>query len=144
VSLIRCSVCEQRQAEKLSQLYWAWNLAGGARRAYKQRLCVECFRTRILGILVDMRSDPYNCPGCHTDCEDNMDAVYLDLYMPNMPKERLEMACCPECAVTIRNAAMEGAEVLPDRQAGNGGPQPPMVNSAAAWEALGLRPPPRA
>jgi len=139
MALRPCDACSHRVSEKLSSVYWSWNLADRSRRAYLQRLCLACFIQRILPLLTAEVSDAILCPGCHSPSDDDMDPVFAKVYCPGQPVQALELPYCPKCAVTVRVDAQEGAVLLPDRNPEFGG-QAPERSLTSAWDSLGLRP----
>jgi hypothetical protein len=139
MALRPCSSCGQRVAGKLTSLYWSWNLADRSRRAYLQRLCGACFSRFVLPFWAYVAETPLLCPACHSPVEEDMDPVFCKLYVPGQPEHELELPLCPRCAADLRNHALVGAEILPDREAAVGG-QAPNLTSTNVWDALGLNP----
>jgi C4-type Zn-finger protein len=80
------------------------------------------------------------CPVCGIGTMDDMDPVYADIFVPGFEKVRAEMALCGACAVGVRNNAMIGCEVLPDRGSEIGGPQPPNGPTVDVWAEIGIVP----
>jgi hypothetical protein len=140
VSLLPCSGCGERVPGKLSTVYWAWFRADQTRYACRQRLCLACFVATVVPLAEASAQNLVACPVCHEDTISDMDPVYADIYMPNQPKHRAELALCGAHAVEIRNRAQRGCELLPDRLGGVGGPQPPNDDPNDAWAAIGLLP----
>lgn len=142
MSLYPCSFCGRKSTEKMSNATWAWWTADQQRVAWRQRLCIECFVTNVAGLEQSTRDDPFNCPACHTDQSDDLDPVYLTVFLPGVGPLRLEMATDPKCAVEIRNRALQGAHKLEDRETQFGGqdPGPRTSNTPSAWAALGIAP----
>jgi ribosomal protein S27AE len=140
--LIRCSGCLERPEAKLSQVTWAWLNADRQRRAYRQRLCVQCFCTDVLALHQERPSgERLTCPGCHIDTEDDFDAVYITAYIPGAGKVQYELPTCGACAARVRIRAQQNAELLEDRAFESRGQAPGTVPSlTAAWEALGIVP----
>lgn len=139
MALRPCSVCGQRTAEKHCSLYWSWNRADRSRTAWLQRVCANCFATRIIPFWGMEYGAEILCPMCHTPSGDDMDPVFCKVYVPGQPEVSLELATCPKCAVELRNGALEGAEELPDRNPQLGG-QAPKLSATEVWDSLGLRP----
>lgn len=135
-----CPLCNQQSLSKLASLYWAWVRADGHRKAFKQRVCADCFREHYVKLIVASMEPVLICPACGIGTVDDYDAVYLTYCMPGMPKDQSEMPLCGACAVSVRNLALTGASELEDRGVGVGGPQPEAPTGAAMWAALGLRP----
>ncbi len=142
MSLKPCSVCHQRQTDKLTSVYWSWQLADRSRRAYKQDLCAVCFEARVLPTAVKLLADPWTCPSCGQDAGNDADPTYADVYVPRSPKHRMEIATCGACAVAMRAEAIVGAELLPDRQVGgrNGAAAPNTMPPAFDWHSVGIEP----
>lgn len=142
MSLFPCSFCGQRAVGKMSSATWAWWRADQQRVAYRQRLCLTCFVQNVAGLEQATRDEPFHCPACHTDPSDDMDPVYLTVFIPGVGPLRLEMATCGACAVEIRNRAQQGAVQLDDRepQFGGQGTGPQNSNTPSAWAALGIEP----
>jgi len=142
VSLLPCSMCGQRVPGKLSTLYWAWVRADGERVCWRQKLCLPCTAGAVAPLATEALQELVACPVCHAGTMDDMDPVYLTIYMPNQGDTRVDMACCAACAVGVRNTAMTGSQLMPDRRAGDGGlgTQPPNNGSPDPWGALGLAP----
>jgi hypothetical protein len=139
VALRPCSMCGERVPGKLASCYWAWSLADHSRYAAVQRLCFACLVANVLPLADGQEEDWLNCPVCHTNETENMDPVFLKLYIPGQPERSFEWPTGPVCAVEIRSRAIVGAEDLPDRQVEVGGlaPKPPVRTS---WDELGLAP----
>jgi len=134
-----CTYCGARDQGKNAWLSWAWNRADNTRVAWRQKLCRTCVATNLAPLLVEAQQEPLNCPVCHMTAGDAMDPVYVTYILPGWGKEQGEFATCGACAVQVRQRAMQGGELLPDRGLG--------VEAAASthtatsvWDALGLRP----
>lgn len=136
----RCAICERDGLGKPVSLYWAWNNADGHRRAWKQKVCYDCFRDRYSKLVIAAMEPVLMCPNCSISTADEYDAVYLSYFVPGMPSDSSEMPLCGACAVDVRNTALLGATALDDRGVGVGGPQPVAPTGAEVWEALGLKP----
>ena len=136
----QCDSCESIGSDKLSSLYWAWQRADHKRVAYKQKLCACCFASQVVELIAHSLDPVYACPACGISTVDDHDDVYLTYCVPGTAKDVAEMPLCAACAVNVRNAAMQGAEKLPDRGSGSlgadGGPQP--IGNQDPWAALGL------
>ena len=135
-----CPLCSQQSLGKLASLYWAWTLADGRRKAWKQKACADCFREHYVRLVVSSMEPVLLCPSCGISTADDFDAVYLSYFMPGMPGGQSEMPLCGPCAVEVRNKALLGASPLEDRGVGVGGPQQVAPGGAEAWAALGLAP----
>lgn len=135
-----CPLCVQQTQGKPISLYWAWTVADGRRRAWKQKVCAACFEEHFVRLVVTAMEPILICPACGIGTVDDYDAVYLSYFIPGMSSGQSEMPLCGPCAVAVRNKALEGAAPLEDRGVGVGGPQPQAPGAAAMWEALGLRP----
>jgi len=136
----QCPLCEQQIQGKPASLYWAWTRADGRRKAWKQKVCTDCFRERYVRLVVASMEPVLICPACGISTVDDYDAVYLTYCLPGMPKDQSEMPLCGPCAVETRNLALTGATELENRELGVGGPQPVAQSGAEVWASLGLRP----
>ena len=135
-----CPLCTQQTLGKPASLYWAWTRSDGRRKAWKQKVCVDCFREHYVKLVIASMEPVLICPACGISTVDDYDAVYLTYCLPGMPKDQSEMPLCGPCAVAVRNTAMSGANALEDREVGVGGPQPVAQSASQAWADLGLRP----
>lgn len=146
MSLIPCDFCRQRVPEKLSQVTWAWYRADGERVAYRQRLCLTCFATKVLPL--DKPLDFENgltCPLCGIDVEHDMDQNYMTSYLPGSGKYQLEIPTCGACAVKVREVAQTGAERLENRRVEGPSDSPgpsTQPTRESYWSALGINPRP--
>lgn len=138
----RCALDEQERVGKPVSMYWAWNLADGSRRAYKQLICEDCFRERYVPLIVRAFEPLLACPWCGEDTTDGYDAVYVTYCPPGAPKGQSEMPLCGVHAAELRGLAMHGATPLQDRGVGVGGQglSPRPRDSASDWAAMGLYP----
>jgi hypothetical protein len=139
MSLFPCSSCGQRLPGKLSSATWAWFRSDGERVAYRQRLCLTCVATNVAPLEVETREWSLNCPACHIDASDDLDPVYLTLFVPGTGRIALELPMCPRCAVEVRNRAQQGGERLESREFGGQDPGP-QTNTESGWAALGIQP----
>jgi hypothetical protein len=137
-----CSACGQLQNVKLASIYWAWNLAGGRRVAWLQKLCVACFTAQVVPLAVASAQPVLICPACGISTVDDYDAVYATICMPGADKYQSEMPLCGPCAVTVRNSALQGAARLPDRQTDSSGAAtgPRTDPTVSPWAELGILP----
>jgi hypothetical protein len=73
---------------------------------------------------------------------DDMDPVYLTVYVPGTGPVRLEMPFDPACAAEMRVFGMTGARKLDDQGAsfGGQGPGPQTSTPDSTWAALGIQP----
>lgn len=139
--LAPCSYCRKRSESKLAQLTWAWNLADGSRVAWRQRLCIACYATNVLGLDRDTNpEDTLTCPACGVDTEHDYDAVYATAFVPGLGKTRLELPLCAPCAVEVRNRAMLNAERLENRDPVSRGQAPGSGDTSSPWDKLGITP----
>jgi hypothetical protein len=135
-----CQRCEQQHLEKPAGMYWAWVNADGRRRAWKQKLCAECFREHVVPLIIAAEQPVLICPACGISTVEDMDAVFLTYCLPGMPQGQSEMPLCAACAVRVRQGALMGATELEDRGIGVGGPQPKSLSATSVWDSLGLAP----
>ena len=84
----RCSLCEQDVAQKPASLYWAWVNADGRRRAWKQKVCPDCFREHYVPLIVSSMEPVLICPSCGIGTADDYDAIYLTYCLPGMPQDQ--------------------------------------------------------
>jgi hypothetical protein len=126
VSVYPCSACGRRVPGRLASLYSAWFLADGSRTAWKQRLCVGCVSERLRPLLAaasQASPDVTACPACGGNASDQLDPIYLTLYLPKQEPREFALTTDASCAVTLRLGLQERAERLPDRN-GSSGSQP--------------------
>ncbi len=135
-----CPLCSQNVVGKPAALYWAWVRADGRRKAWKQKVCRDCFVANYQELIVKSFQPVLICPACGISTVDDYDAVYLTYCLPGQAKDQSEMPLCGACAVHVRNLALAGAVELEDREVGVGGPQPVAPSAAETWASLGLRP----
>ena len=132
-----CAVCGTRNAGKLAAAYWAWFRADGVRSAWKQRLCVACAAKELSQLLASSQnssSDMTMCPSCGADSSDDLDPVFLTLYVPGQERSDLSLMTCAACAVHVRSTALVGAEKLEDRSDGSSKP-----SAIDAWATFAAR-----
>jgi hypothetical protein len=118
MSRFPCSLCSARIMGKPASLYWAWFLADDTRNAWKQRLCIECFSQTFLPILQTINSDSmdaFTCPACGGSSETDLDAVYLNLFLPKQEMREFELNTDAACAAKIRGNIVDHGERLPNR-----------------------------
>ncbi len=144
MSLYPCSVCKKRTAEKLSSVTWAWNRIDGERVAWRQRLCVACFATRVLAMPMLTPEQPLTCPGCGAGTADDMDPMFCTAFVPGGGRLDFEWPTCAGCAVAMRQNGEDGGERLENRQGPFGGPGPgPRTDTGSVpghqtWAGLGI------
>ena len=132
-----CSVHGSRFPGKPASIYWAWFLADGSRRAYRQRFCGECFKDGPLKIIRDVLKNEAACPICHAVHGRDADETYATIYIPKQEAVELAIQSCGVDAVSLRSLAVVGAELLPDREAGMRGPS---SSPTSAWDDIPLWP----
>jgi hypothetical protein len=141
MSLIPCSACRKRPAEKLAQVTWAWNPEPRERVAYRQKLCHDCFMARLVVFPRDIAPDgPLQCPACGGDTEFDMEPVYATAYVPDIGKLTWELALCSGCSASIRASAQENAELLAEREPVSRGLAPGNSPGTSPWASLGITP----
>lgn len=137
-----CNSCGQHSDAKLASCYWAWMRADRTRVAYLQKLCITCFATQVLPLVVEAEAPLLACPACHIGTVDDHDDVFLTFFAGGRNETKSDWPLCGRCAVEVRNRAQVGAAQLLDRQQGSlgaaSGPQPSNANDP--WAALGLAP----
>jgi hypothetical protein len=127
MSLFPCSVCGVKPYGKLAVVYSAWFNAEGQRNAWKQRLDVSCAQQTLATVLAnasDSSPDVVMCPACGKDASEDLDPIYLTLYLPKQPKREYALTTDAPCAAQLRLILQQGAAKLPDRNGGNGGDSP--------------------
>lgn len=138
MSVKPCSRHHAKIVGKLATFYWAWFNADGARRAYKESICMPCTREELSLLLANSTHNTIDvsaCPACGTDSSADLDPIFLTLYAPQLEPKEFQLATCSACAARIRVRILEGGEPLPDRGVSVGGPRP---STSDAWlEALG-------
>jgi len=115
----RCSVHDQRDAPKYASVYAAWFRSDGVRTAYKQKLCPQALREELSQILAhasDTSLDVTACPACGANSSEDLDPIYLNVYLPKQEARVYELPTCASCAAILRVQLQRGAEKLPDRQ----------------------------
>ena len=138
--LVPCDGCGSREKGKNAWLVWAWNRADNVRVAYRQRLCITCYATNVVPLIIESDNGLLQCPVCHSDATEQLDPIYLTYITPGSAKSQAEMATCGPCAVEVRIRAQKGAELLEDRLQGVGAASAaPTHTATSAWDALGLR-----
>jgi predicted RNA-binding Zn-ribbon protein involved in translation (DUF1610 family) len=135
VSPYPCSNCGQRSKGRLATSYNAWFDEQGGRICYRQRLCAPCL-TLLAGYLkgsaLENSSDVAACPVCGQDSSENLDPLYLMVYLPKQEAREYALTTCTSCASNLRVSLAAGGKLMPDRQgAGEGAPSP-----ASAFEGV--------
>ncbi len=136
MSALPCAMHGHRIDGKLATAYWAWFRADGERTAWKQRICAPCVR-EVLGALLAAaaaeNSDVTACPACGKDSSQDLDPIYLNLYLPKQEGREFALTTCAVCAVTLRQRFLERAVKLPNREL-----SPGSETSASASDDWGL------
>jgi hypothetical protein len=118
VSVRPCSLHGKRIDGKLAALYSAWFRADGERTAWKQLLCAPCVReviSPLLAAVTENSSDVTACPACGKDSSEDLDPIYLNLYLPKQDAKEFALTTCGSCAATLRIGLQQGATNLPNR-----------------------------
>lgn len=136
----KCDMCTQERAGKPVSLYWAWVEVDGRRHAYKQLVCADCLRERVVQLIARSEEPVLICPSCGISTADDYEAVYLTYCIPGMPMGQSEMPMCGADAAAVRDMVLANCKPLPDRGAVVGGPQPDAPTAAETWAALGIVP----
>jgi hypothetical protein len=124
MSVYPCSVCGKRHSGRLASLYSAWFLADGGRTAWKQRVCAPCVRSTLANLLGNALASPQDvtvCPACGSESSNDLDPVYVTLYLPKQEAREYALTTCGPCAVQVRLKLQDGAQRLPDRNGGGAG-----------------------
>lgn len=142
MSLFPCTSCQERATEKYANVTMAYRNAAYERLAWRHRMCAACWASTVQPVLLAVRSDPYNCPMCHTDPGEDLDPTYFTAYVPGYGKLQIEAATDGPCAAELRLHFQDGATKLADRQAASVGQDPgPQTDPATSvWQALGIEP----
>jgi hypothetical protein len=118
MSLKPCSFHGARIDGKLATLYSAWFRSDGERTAWKQSLCAPCVREVLAPMLKgvsDTSSDVSACPACGIDSSQDLDPIYLNLYLPRLDPKEYALPTCSSCAAKLRVSLQRGAMKLPNR-----------------------------
>lgn len=144
MSVYPCSRHGARAPGKLASVYWAWFLADGERRAYRERLCIPCFAQYVVAINIEAENAPESCPVCHASTAGDADPVFATVFRPGSDPEETIWNTCGVCAVEVRAPIVASGIPLEDRNLGTSGEGPRPLTQAsptAAWDAMGLRGP---
>ncbi len=118
-----CSMHGHKISGKLATLYSAWFRADGERTAWKQRLCADCVRQQ-LGLVLQHAAEENSavtaCPACGKDSSEDLDPIYLTLYVPKQESREFALTTCASCAATLRVQLQAGAVRLPNRGGSTG------------------------
>ena len=131
-----CMICRRAFREKALVAYHAW-YNGENRVAYKQRMCLECWRKNYATLLqhsldqLDSESQfPETCYSCGGDLTVDGENTWSTWYRGRNRKDTV-VATCAHCGANLRTVMMNGADRQPDRElsgVGAGGaplPNPP-------------------
>jgi len=119
-----CAGCGQQARGRLAAIYSAWYLADGSRTAWKQRLCAPCVMQRLRQLLLhaqDSTSAVTSCPACGIESSQDLDPIYMTLYLPKQESREYALTTDATCAARLRLLLQDGAQRLPDRNGGSGG-----------------------
>lgn len=133
-----CHLCQHRKPGKLASLYWAWYTTENVRVAWRQLLCSGCFTEAFLTTLRKVGEngeDEVICPVCGTDPGDDLDPLFVVLYLPKQAEREYELNTCSVDAAKLRLQVVDHGERLTDRSGSGRGPTPPADNQ---WSDLGL------
>jgi hypothetical protein len=122
MSFKKCSVHGAKIPGRAATLYAAWFRSDGVRTAWKQTLCAPCAKEELSLVIqhaADESSDVTACPACGKDSSDDLDPIYLNLYLPKQNALEYALATCGPCAVTLRARLQVGASKLENRQIGD-------------------------
>lgn len=102
----------------LASVYSAWWDQKGQREAWKQRLCVSCvthiletLRASALGNSLDLTV----CLTCGKDASQELNPIYLTVYLPKREAAEYALTICDSCAIRSRALLSTGADRLPER-----------------------------
>jgi len=118
---VACSVHEKRDAKKYASVYAAWFRADGVRTAWRQKLCPPALREELAQVLSGAQTDSLDvtvCPACGSDSSEDLDPIYLNIYLPKQAGMEYQLPTCTSCAANLRVLLQRGATKLPDRYEG--------------------------
>lgn len=127
MSIRPCSLCNKRAKGKLASAYWSWFTAANERIAWRQLLCSPCLTSTFGPILRKSSTDSTGeatCPGCGGSLADDVDPVFLSLYLPKQEALEYELDTDAACAAEIRGSIVDHGERLANRQLEVRGPSP--------------------
>lgn len=87
----------------------------------------------LLGNASEDSTGPSICPACGGTSTDDLDPVFLKLYLPQQAEREFELATCAACAVSLLELTRIGATELENRQPAAGAPSP---SAPSAWTDL--------
>jgi hypothetical protein len=135
-SFFVCCNCGQKTVRKLAQIYARWNESNGASVGWKQRYCADCL-TLLMGSLLEHRSDESLaltvCPRCGCDASEDLDPIWLNVYVPKQPERVYALTMCESCATLSRDSLTANATRLPDRTLG---PKAPETTPETDWDKV--------
>lgn len=139
--LTRCDVCRKRPTAKPAQVTTAWLDRLRQRHAYRQRVCIDCYTTRVLAYEQEITPDaPLTCPACGIDTDHDYQAIYVTAFLPGVGKVAHEFPFCGAHFDQYRVMATENAERLEDRGPQSRGQAPGTPPPESPWAALGIEP----
>ena len=140
MTLIRCQGCQNRVEGKPFRAYVHWQLADGRRIGYKSRLCLTCYVARMAPLDIDRDAqNRLTCPNCGIDTEEDYDAVYINVFIPQYGMRTLEAPFCNSCAANYRLWVEAASERLEDSGEGPRGPSP-RLSGDEILRSLGIEP----
>lgn len=125
MSFYPCSNCGQRANGKLASVYSNWFEPNGDRAAWRSRYCVGCLTTLMASLKAGQSDESSNltvCPKCGSDSSQNLDGIFLTIYLPKQPEREYALTTCASCASELRALLLVGATKLGDRSVGAAAP----------------------
>lgn len=124
MSIRPCSACGKRVHGKLATSYNAWFLADESRVCWRQQLCVPCLTGNLGSLLAKVSEESLDvtvCPACGAESSEDLDPIYLTIFLPKQEPREYALTTCGSCAATLRGSLQEGAKRMADRGAESGG-----------------------
>lgn len=138
--LARCMHCQRRYAAKPYGVYWAWNRADRVRVAHRSLLCSDCFTEHVAELcFLDNTVETLTCPKCGIATEEDYDAVYATVYIPNGPPVTIEAPFCGACAANYRTWILGASAPLEDRSGVDVDPRT-HVSGVEVLRSMGIQP----
>lgn len=123
-----CNLCDKRIIGKLASAYWSWYTADNKRVAWRQLLCSQCLISTFGPTLRTSSADSTDisiCLACGGALGDDLDLVFLTLYIPKQDQREYELNLDAACAAKIRLSIVDLAEPLANRGPELRGPSTP-------------------
>jgi hypothetical protein len=115
-----CSLCRLGFREKALVAYHAW-FNGENRLAYKQRMCIRCWREHFSKLVVASTDqndysgvEPVDCAACGHVLGNDAETTWTTWFRGQQRKD-IYIVHCPQCAIQVRMTMMVGADRQPER-----------------------------